>query len=192
MEQRVVELYNKLKALADKGVDGEKDVAYRMLNRLIKKHNISEEDLLSLNMHKRTFHIGTNSTYLHLFHQVAISVIGRKRDIMGVPHKKRPNIYNEAYIYITDEEFVRISFLYETYLKAFKKQLRQCKKDFFVAFVHKNEIYPTDNLEKADNTESGLDAEEALRIRQLMAGIEKTEVNKPLPESQSINADCRK
>ena len=40
-----IELAKKLKALADKGIGGEKSNAEAMLNNLMKKHNITIEEI---------------------------------------------------------------------------------------------------------------------------------------------------
>lgn len=79
--QKYIDLAKKLNALSKGGVGGEAFNAKSALDSLMKKYNISEDDIDEETQYFVRFF--APQKYLYLFAQIASTVVGRKRE-MGI------------------------------------------------------------------------------------------------------------
>ena len=181
-KQTIINKLKKIKALSEKGVNGEMDSANSMLEELMKKYGITEEDLgIEEEPKTRFFNAKEN---LPLFVQIALKVFGKKT--RGYKNK----IKQEYRMYYTDNgelgdidfnvsvdctkaEFLEIKFYYETYLADYKKQLEV----FYYAYLDKNNLLMPCDEDKQPTAEENKIAINALMMQQ---GIEKKVVNKAI------------
>ena len=132
-----IELLNKIKALADNGVGGEKQNATKLLADLMQKYNIDENELQTEVLHN--FEFKFSGVYAkELAHQVLYSIIGNldnsKGFFIAVTYGgKKKNI-----VRCTNAEFIEFQAKYKFYKYHFLKDL----DIFYDAFVEKNDIYP--------------------------------------------------
>lgn len=73
IKQKILKIYE----LAEKGVAGERDAAKLALDRLMKKHNLTEEALSSLKLRRYTFKYASELD-LNLFVQLMYYFLGKK------------------------------------------------------------------------------------------------------------------
>ena len=64
---KILELAKKIKALAERGKDGEKNAAKERLERLCKKHNISENEI-SISEERKNYYISQTQCCFCLYH----------------------------------------------------------------------------------------------------------------------------
>lgn len=156
--EKYIELAKKLKELAERGVGGEAVNARFMLDKLMKKHGITldeiEEDLVSDHPIKWEY------SYLNLLAQVSASVIG-EANIYSKLHNKRTHYF----IRCTPAQFIEIEAKARFYLDAFKKE----QKRHFTAFVYANNLFPT-NGSKVGKDE--MTPEELAELRKALAMAE--------------------
>lgn len=167
-----LELLQKIKELASHGVGGEKQNAQAMLDKLMSKYNITDEDLCEEIIKEFDFKTN-NKLEKALLGQIAYSVYGNINDKKG--YYSYTYIKNKTCIKCTDAEFLEISAKFDFYKKEYKKQ----QKLFYRAFIHANSIFPDEKLCKHEK-ESYFLTDEDMKILNLAKGIEKAEFRKRL------------
>jgi hypothetical protein len=170
----IIEKIRKVQALADRGVDGEKENAARMVERLMAEHDITEEELRDDIIERRWFRYASKDKYARkLMAQVIYTVTGegsfwtRGRKAM-------------AGVECTAAQGVEIAAMFEFYYAKFTEDIDM----FYAAFLSKNDIYPSNDIikddEEDDDDEPEIDVDRALKIGNMMKGMEKHEFRKQL------------
>lgn len=168
MDESILKLAKKLKALADRGVGGEKSNAEIMLLKLLEKHNISENELSQNLVSQHYFNVRLDQSFL--FHQVAYMVLGHTSYWKT---KRKPTRIG---LDCTSYQFIEITACFNFYWKEYEKDL----KVFRSAFIQKNEILH-DAIESAnidELTEEKID--HMLAVRSMMDSIKKRTPSKML------------
>lgn len=137
------ELLKKIKKLAENGINGEKDNAQKILENIMKKYNITDEDLSEDLIKEFDICVNRNKIFEEeLFHQICYSVFGNIDECKQVyyyTHNK-----TKSSVTCTNAEFIEIEAKFDHYKRVLKKQLQL----FYSAFVQAEEIFPPDNLVK--------------------------------------------
>lgn len=129
MSSKIIELAKKLKALADRGVDGEKENAAEMLGKFMEKHKLSLEDIEGEKKRRRRFKVLADQKIF--FNQICSNVLGRNYRVESTGQA----IYKV--VEVTDAEYVEILAKYEFYWKHYQKE----QEIFYKAFIQKNQLY---------------------------------------------------
>lgn len=134
----------KIKALAEQGEEGEKEVAQKLLQKMMEAYNITDDDLSSEIVHDHEFYFEAKAPFAHrLLCQIAYSVFGdidEKKGVYG--YVKGPK--NRVAVTCTDAEFVEIAARFDYYIRMLAADM----KTLYKAFVMTNNIYPKDSLTK--------------------------------------------
>lgn len=157
----------KLLALAQRGVDGERENATSILEALLKKHGISIFDLSDEERHLHWF-IPKKSDYgRKLFIQTLFSVVGIST--LWSNKLKKTHIGCK----VTQAEKVEVELRYNAYLKALTTELDLR----YAAFVQVNDIFHPDapSADRAD-----VDLQYLERLSKAMTGIETVTIRKEL------------
>ncbi len=163
----------KLLALARRGEGGERDNAQRFLNRLLKQHNLSIEDLEEegqpAEWQKFTYKTAFGQ---RLLVQVIGMVLGRHTFDTRVKRGRKG-----FEVQITKAQHVEI----DLYYRAFQRDLEQAMKHTFVAFISRNGIGV--DAPQEDDGPSKYSDEERWQIMQMMAAMPKTNVRRQIGHS---------
>ena len=129
------ELLKKIKALAERGIGGEKENAEKLLKKLMQEHNIKEEDLDEETIKVFPFKMPKFYNSTKLAGQVFYSIVG-----FEVNNGKGfyTNGLKQLYIKCTAAEFVEFEAKFKFYSYHFKNDL----KTFYHAFIEANKIFP--------------------------------------------------
>lgn len=152
---KYIELAKKIKALAEKGIDGEKQNAEKLLQSLMKKHNISIEDLENEKIEMFYFKIESYSHDLEfrILNQLCgmfeLKVYG-KFTAKLIREYKLPGNYG---IDCSKAVYLEIKAMHDFYCHRMKKRL----DEFFHAFCIKNDLLVP---EKESNSYKQLTKEE--------------------------------
>lgn len=177
MSDRNQELLRKLKALADRGVDGEQEQARRILNRLLKKYGVAETDLLDEAQREHTFkYFGPRERSLLV--QVCYKITNGDRGIYAYRHGKGSK--TELCCHCTKAEAIQIGVEFDFYKELWKEE----EALFFRAFVYKHRIFSN----RPSGEEDKIGAEELLRIQLMMQGLQDKEPRLML-ESKEVKSD---
>lgn len=172
--ERIHAIAKKLHALAERGVDGEKANAEKVLAAFLKKHNLKLDDLLGEQKTRRWFKV--SKTKDKFFHQVAASVLGVKFSTFT-----RPSLKGMVGIDLTAEEFVEVESRFDFYWRAYQEDLEV----FYSAFIQRNKLYakPSDDELREDSEEKPLSLEQKQKLfktQMMMQGIERRTHRKQL------------
>ncbi len=130
--EKILELAKKLKALADKGIDGEKDNALTMLKRLMTKHNISMEMIEENFVKEHEFYI--EFADYKFWRQIVSNIMGRtSTSYKPAELRKKKRHY---YVECTPAQAIEIQAKFDFYSTAWKKDL----EIFYSAFIQKKQI----------------------------------------------------
>jgi hypothetical protein len=132
-DEKIVDLARKLKALAERGVGGEKENAAQKLKRLLAKHGISIEEIESAERSEELFKYKNGQQQILL--QCIRMVMGMETKIYSVRRLR-----NAVIVECTKAEFLEIKATFEFYSKAYERDL----KLFLRAFIQKNRLFPSD------------------------------------------------
>ena len=141
------ELLQKIQALAKSGCAGEKENAELLLKKLMKKYNISEQDIELDKI------IAFRFTYKNQFeeklaHQIAYSIYGNINSEKLIYTNRK-----QGEIWCTNAEFLEFDAKFAFYKTCLQKDLSM----FYNDKNKKNNIFPPDNLiQKDENNELDL------------------------------------
>lgn len=175
MNTNITDTMKHLLALSEKGVGGEKENAIKLLNKLMKKYNISEADLKKEELHKHEVRFKTKWQE-SLIHQI-VYMINPERNIYKYTNRK----VKIAILELTDAEWIEHQYLYSIYKKSFEEELEL----FTSAFIQRNNIFPKevpDRIKEQQEKESRQEMNyyKMLKISQMAQGIDYTNVRKAL------------
>ena len=173
MENKTLELGRKLKALADRGIGGEKENASEILKRFLNKNGLTIEDLE--NEETRDFFVNIKSEDFPLFHQITAKV-NREILVYGEFPKadiKKHGLKGNYIISCTSAEFIEIEAKNAFFQNLYKEEI----KLFYSAFIHANDlgVDPDKNKER-----SARNTPEELRILALAKSVKKGDFKKQI------------
>lgn len=153
---RIKELLLKLKALSEQGDGGEKENANDMLNKALKKHGLTIEDLEKEEKKVRVFKIKDRGDSSIILAQCIW-------DVLPNAEIKQNTKKLEIYCELNASDFVEVSEKYKHYYNIWIKE----KKEFLTAYILRNKIGLSES-----SGESKLSEKEQLSIIKKMASIE--------------------
>lgn len=170
---KLIELAKKLKALADRGVDGEKRNAAALLEAFMKKHNISDEEIYGEQIIRHQFNIKKDE--FKFFNQI---VRGVRFDLQV---KWYGNKKSAPLVDCTAAEYLEIIAKFEHYSALYKKELRV----FYLAFLEANKLLATPpDAEKQTAAELSVEEQEIRRRASSMSqDIKRDDYKKRLNEA---------
>lgn len=173
---KVLSLARKVKELADRGVDGERESADGMLKKLMAKHNLTLEMIVGDEIKKYEFFILPDDK--KFFIQILASVLGQTSySYLRSDRKKKKSLF----IKCTPSEAVEIQGKFEFYLAKWKEELEL----FYSAFVQKQKIYTKPSNSGGDEKQKPLTPEEKAKLYKManyMEGMNRHHYVKQLKE----------
>lgn len=169
IKEKLIKVYE----LACRGIGGEKVNAEKILKKMLKENGMTLADLELLKSEKkeRTF-IVLDKDLDDLLGYIVMKVL----EVSSVEYKTGTGKSRfKRYYELTDEQFIRVSMLWEVYSRAFKRERTKLKKRqkserfiLFKAFVLKHKLYNRKRTGSSDRHEKPEDIEEVLRqIREM-------------------------
>ena len=179
--QQILDRIMKVKALADRGTDGERTAAKRLLDELMEKYHI-DEDNIDTDKKDHYFIDTGDSLFSKLFFQLYLSKFGTNRSVWSIdkmPKKEKQFMANMGFgdknanhaIECTKAEFLEVKMLFEIYKNDLNKQL----DTFMYAYYSKNDLLVPANQDKELTKE---EEEKAFKAMLMAAGIDKKEIYK--------------
>jgi hypothetical protein len=161
--ETLINLLGKIRALADRGSPGERDVAQRKLTELLDRYNLTIEDLLDETTSPCRVPCRTaleEKILLDLyFHLTAV-----RRCECAYRRRGQRAIYFE----LTKAQATELSAYVHTYLPAWRRELHELQKAAHTAFIHVHALFPAKNDPRQAVP---LSREELRRILGIMSGI---------------------
>ena len=172
-----VELIKKLKALADRGVDGEAKNAQKLLDKMLKKHNLTVEDIEGEKQQDYFFKAtGINAS---LFAQIVKRVnYDLKIYFFPAAKVKQFGLAGNHMITCTAAEFIEIEQMFDVYKRLYKKE----SEIFYKAFLAANDLLaiPPKSEQKTTSDLSPEEFEEWKRTQAIASKIKTETIRKQL------------
>jgi hypothetical protein len=174
---KYIDLGKKLKALADKGIGGEKVNAQKMLEALMNKHNITIEQIAEEEVNEYYFKVSKSefNLWYQIVRRVNYSII-----IYGSFPQKMIKQYGFAGNYMIKAnpcEYIEIQAKHDFY-----KRLLDSEYDlFYTAFLGVNDLLVS-NPDKEDQDLSEEEMKKLIRTKRMEESIKKGEFLKTLAE----------
>lgn len=171
-----IDLARKLKALADKGVGGEKVTAEAMLNALLKKHKITIEEIEGEKLEDHYFTLTKEE--FRLWYQIVKQVRYALKVYGEFPKKfiRQYSLDGNWMITCSASEFIEIEAKYSFYKRLFEQELDV----FYSAFIKANDLLVDNPNKTADKEMSMEDYLEWKRIDDMSKKIKSESFRKQL------------
>lgn len=170
-----LEIIQKLKALSDRGINGEKENATKLLHKLMKKYGISEEELEDEVTKKEVQITINNEIELKMCHQILYAYFN------NASLYKRIRAKTKYFTEFTAAEEIEFKYIFSIYKDSFYKE----QDILYEAFVYKNNIFPpksenSSNDEHEEKEETAEDRARNFKVASMMQFMEKTQIRKAL------------
>ena len=159
------DLLKKLRELSMRGVDGEKENAQKLFDKLSKKYGICEGELNDecINVHKFKYH---GEYEERLLVQVIVKVLNKVPDFYSYTNnltgrKKRTVLGAKC----TEAQRIEINFLFDFYNELYKKEMEY----FYSAFIQKHRIFR--DIEDDEEIPQSTFSDEELRKISMLADV---------------------
>lgn len=155
----------KIAELASSGVEGERDNARAMLDKLLSNYGIDEADLYVEERRNYEFKV-RNATERKLLMQI-VGSLESASEVEFFRYKGKPNL---IILKLTPRTGVNVRLMWESYIIAYRKQLRAMQKNFIQAFFVKNDLIVKVTEEGGSKKKTGYFSEDDYRQIIAMAG----------------------
>lgn len=162
------ELLKKIKALAERGVGGEKESAEKLLSQLMEKYGITEEEISEDTVECEWFRYKDN-IQKRLLNQIIYMILGNVDT-----YKRAGGRHKLIGAYCTAAQRIEIEMNFEFFRNAMEKEL----KTFYSAFCHKNRLFPPEEMARETMPEDEVSKLEAMKIGMMMEGMERHTIKK--------------
>lgn len=167
MNDRIKELIKKVAALAKDGVGGEKINAQAQLEKLMKKYNITDQDIEENRLEWHEVHANKIYFGVKLLNQCIYVVLGKE-----IYNKTSKAGSYAVYVLCTLEEKLLIEMMYEHYVKHWTQYVA----DAYQAFLQVNEVFPPRNIALEPTGES--DPEDLERMFKIARSMDQHKFKK--------------
>ena len=142
---KIIELAKKIKALAEKGKDGERNAAKEKLERICQKYNISESELSISDVTKNYYIVINDSNERELLINVCCMIL----DVPGFKWKEKNNC---ICINITQPEYENINNAFEYYRDMYNDYKRYLMQGIIsrnvIGYIPKHQTYTQENIQQ--------------------------------------------
>ncbi len=181
-QQQIIDRILKVKALADRGIDGEREAAECLLKDLMEKYHITDADLGEEIPQMHIIRLG-DPLFKHLFIQLYSKLYGKDRpvyDIRKMPKKDKKILSDagfgdkdaDAAIECTPSEFIEIRTLFSIYKDDYERQF----KVFRYAYYDRNDLLIESTNDDRELTEEELEHYRKAALMSMV--IEKKQIHK--------------
>lgn len=129
-----IQSLKKVLALAEAGIDGEREAAQRLLHKLLTKYDLTLDDLEEEKPIRFEFPY-IQRKYEFLFCQIARMVVGAEAKLMK--YRRTPSTH---LVDCSMTQRIDILRFYDFYVKLYEREFAQ----FNEAFIHANKLFPKD------------------------------------------------
>lgn len=172
------ELLEKLATLSKRGIGGEAVNAEEILNRLLKKYNLTLEDVTNNHSNKipREF-IFEDSFQKRLLDQMLYAYFPQRKTYFYTNQRLKKN-RQITIIELTDEEYIEFAYAYDIYKESLKKELDM----LYHAFICQNKLFPkeTSKNESIIDISDIYNAEDLMKLEVFKSGIRKVNLKKAI------------
>jgi hypothetical protein len=154
---------SKIKALAERGVDGEKDTAQAMLESILARHNLSMADIEDIAPARNWVEVRFVGQHERMLMSQVIRKVRQHAGDLSIRQRKRAR--SSYFVELSAVEHVEVEFVFELMRKALAEEFDKVT----MAFIHANKLFGPSRErdgEKHDKPDTRTHEERA-RMRQI-------------------------
>ena len=159
---KYLDLAKKIKALADRGIGGEKVNAQLLLDKIMKEHNITIEQLEGVVI--GNYYIKVKVEDRQLFSQIVATILGSESGVWQTRYKPKYRM-----VKTTSYNAIQINAKFKFYLLAFNNELKAFKS----AFIMANNLYPEDGAIQDEDNLTEEEKEASFKAFKMSEGMTK-------------------
>lgn len=170
----IIEKLRKVKALAERGIDGEKEVAILKLQAICAKYGIRYEDLDKVELIEREIKF-----YDKIEKQLIIQIIG----VIIEPDER--NFYrrrSRLLIDLSDAEWEQFKHAWNFHKGQFKKERAKAIRAILLGYIHKHDIFTENQRNPTDEKHEQTDLDLLEMMVGIMSGMENNTYHKALTQ----------
>lgn len=142
---KIIELAKKIKSLAEKGKDGEKNAAKEKLDRLCKKHNILDSEISTVDIKRNYYIVYNDSNERELLINTCCMIL----NVPGLKWKERNNCICLNVIQTDYEDIVNAFEYYKEMYNDYKRYLMQgIISRHTIGYIPKPQNYTQENIQQ--------------------------------------------
>lgn len=174
-DEKKLELLKKIRALAERGVGGEKEGAQRKLEELMEKYHVGEADLSDDIPEDFEFKYHNNFEK-KLLNQTFYKVIGKDFLEQMFYYKCGEGSRSIIGIRCTRQQGIQIAIEYDFYRQLWEEE----QEFFFVCFIQKHNIFATNPEDRLNKESNQMSIEEMTRMATAMRAMKDKAIVKRL------------
>lgn len=171
------EVLKNLLELSKRGVGGEAVNAESLLNKLLKKYNMTIEDIESSDEIKHRDFYFDDYYESKILNQLYYSMYP-DRNSYTYNYKRIKKNRHTLILELTDAEFIEFTYAYDVYKESWKHELEL----FYIAFIQSNRLFPKEPPKDngVETIEDKYSYEEQMRMSVMSSGIKSAQVRRAL------------
>ncbi len=151
---KIRELALKIKELATRGEENERDVAHNKLEALLKKYGLSFQEIIETESFKRIFQVENTTDCVDILSQ-CIWDVNPDAPVSQIVTKK------QVLVSLTSSQFIEVTekfkYFWTLYVKQRDKYIKQAKDNFLVGFIVKNKLGIENDSNKEEMSQDQID-----------------------------------
>lgn len=153
----------KIKALAERGVDGEQAAAQSMLESILARNNLTMADIEDTAPKRNWVEVTFSGAHEK---RLMFQIVRKVTQATGpLSYKRVPKTRSRVYVELSAVERVEVEFMFELMKKALAEEFDKIT----TAFIHRNRLYGPLREDDDDEPEPEVTPEERARLRQIAA-----------------------
>ena len=153
----------KIKALAERGIDGEQDAAQSMLANILARHNLTMADIEDATPAREWVEVSFSGKHERSLMTHVILKVRQEPSSFQIKQRKRAR--SSYFVELSSVEHVEVEFLFELMRKALAEEMDKVLS----AFIFRNNLYGPSSVSDDDKTRPEQTPEERARLRQIAA-----------------------
>lgn len=181
----------KVKALAENGVEGEKEAALKLLNDLCEKYGVSLDDLVEEEP-KHEYWIQVRTSVSKLFIQCLVHMFGATERFRADFEQFKCNGHREFRLRMTPTEYIEFNVFFEWHRRNYLEERKKMRDLFFKGYISNHNLYPQETDEVFDEVQKNkprMTMDEMIAISQMANLCSDKTFHKQLAENGDEDED---
>ena len=175
IEDKVLDKIKKVYALVEQGYEGEAKAAKFQLDKLLKKYNITLEEILEEESEEEYEFKHRTKYEKQLIYQIIAKVCGRKKQTFYFQKGRKVVL-----VKLTKAEYIDVNEHYQVYIDQWFHELNDFKQNLCDAFIQKHKLVPAPSDDDIDS--EPMDWKKMQKMLSLMNALDDVTITKKLEQ----------
>jgi hypothetical protein len=163
LNEALMRRIGKIKALAERGIDGEQAAAQSILENILTRHNLTMAEIEDEKPVRNWVEVGFSGRHERTLMTQVICKVGQFSTGLTIRQKKGTR--SRFFVQLSPAEHVEVEFVFELMRTALAEEMEK----MLSAFIFRNNLYGPSPVKDDDKQKSEQTPEERTRLRQIAA-----------------------